>query len=145
MSRFEFRTPSMPPGTTELRAAVREFLAVELASLPALQRVGPWVAFDAQFSRRLGARGWIGMTWPTQYGGHNRNALERYVVLEELLAAGAPVGAHWIADRQSGPILLRFGTEKQRIRLLPGIARGEIFSCIGMSEPSAGSDLAGLR
>ena len=85
------------------------------------------------------------MTWPKEYGGHQRSAIERYVLLEELLAAGAPVGAHWIADRQSGPALLKFGTEHQRRKYLPGMARGEIFCCIGMSEPNAGSDLASVR
>ena len=84
---------------------------------------------------------WIGMTWPRRYGGHERSAMERYTVLEEMLAAGAPVGAHWTADRQSGPLLLRFGTEAQRERFLPGIARGEVYFCIGMSEPQSGSDL----
>ena len=82
------------------------------------------------------------MTWPKKYGGHERSALERYVVLEEMLAAGAPVSAHWIADRQSGPMLLRFGTEEQRQRFLPRIARGELAFAIGMSEPDSGSDLA---
>lgn len=85
------------------------------------------------------------MVWPKQYGGHERSALERYVVLEELLVAGAPVAAHWIADRQSGPLLLRFGTEQQRMRFLPAIARGEMYFCIGLSEPGAGSDLAAVR
>jgi alkylation response protein AidB-like acyl-CoA dehydrogenase len=100
---------------------------------------------SAAFSRRLGARGWIGMTWPRRYGGGGRSMLERYVVTEELLAAGAPVGAHWIADRQSAPLLLRYGTEEQRLAFLPGIAKGEIFFSIGMSEPDAGSDLASIR
>src|SRR5439155_5975926 len=77
--------------------------------------------------------------------GHERSALERYVVLEELLAAGAPVAAHWIADRQSGPLLLRYGTEAQRQRFLPAIARGEMYFCIGLSEPGSGSDLAAVR
>jgi alkylation response protein AidB-like acyl-CoA dehydrogenase len=85
------------------------------------------------------------MTVPTAYGGGGHSALERYVVIEELLAAGAPVGAHWIADRQSAPLLLRYGSEAQRRRWLPGIIRGEITFCIGMSEPDAGSDLASLR
>ena len=85
------------------------------------------------------------MTWPKRYGGGERSALERYVLLEELLAAGAPVGAHWIADRQSGPALLRYGSEKQRDRFLPAITRGECFFCIGMSEPNAGSDLASVH
>ena len=84
------------------------------------------------------------MTWPKKYGGHERSALERFVVTEELLAAGAPVAAHWVADRQSGPLLLRYGTEEQRQRFLPGMARGEIYFVIGLSEPNSGSDLASL-
>ncbi len=93
----------------------------------------------------MGARGWIGMTWPKKYGGHERSFAERYVVIEEMLAAGAPVSFHWVADRQSGPLLLRFGTEEQRVKILPRVARGELCFCIGMSEPGAGSDLAGVR
>lgn len=135
----------MPAGTAELRREVREFLGVELAGATPLQRARSWMGFDAEFSRKLGARGWIGMVWPKQYGGHERSALERYVVLEELLAAGAPVGAHWIADRQSGPLLLRFGTDEQRRRYLPAVARGELYFCIGFSEAGAGSDLAAVR
>ena len=71
--------------------------------------------------------------------------MERYAVTEELLAAGAPVAAHWIADRQSGPNLLTYGTEKQRQEILPRIAAGECFFVIGMSEPDSGSDLASIR
>lgn len=130
----------------ELRHEVREFLAAEAASGGFEPHCDAWLSeFDAAFSRRLGERGWIGMTWPARYGGHERSSLERYVVLEEMLAAGAPVAAHWIADRQSGPLLLRFGTEAQRERFLPAIARGECSFGIGMSEPDAGSDLAAVR
>jgi alkylation response protein AidB-like acyl-CoA dehydrogenase len=100
---------------------------------------------SAEFSQKIGAQGWIGMTWPSQYGGGDRSFLERYVVTEELLAAGAPVGAHWIADRQSGPLFLKFGTEEQKQFFLPGITRGETFFSIGMSEPDTGSDLASIR
>jgi alkylation response protein AidB-like acyl-CoA dehydrogenase len=85
------------------------------------------------------------MTWPVHYGGALRSQAERYVVLEEMLAAGAPVAAHWVADRQSGPLLLKFGTEAQKSRLLPEIAAGNCSICIGMSEPDAGSDLAAVR
>jgi alkylation response protein AidB-like acyl-CoA dehydrogenase len=99
---------------------------------------------DAAFSRAMGQRGWIGMTWPRQHSGHERSSLERYVVLEEMLAAGAPVALHWIADRQSGPLILRVGTDEQK-KLLPRIAAGECFFCIGMSEPDVGSDLASVR
>jgi acyl-CoA dehydrogenase len=93
----------------------------------------------------LGARGWIGMTWPKRYGGHERSTLERYVVLEELLACGAPVGSHWVAERQSALLLMRMSPELLAPRIVPGIARGEIFFCIGMSEPDSGSDLASVR
>lgn len=85
------------------------------------------------------------MTWPREFGGHERSSLERYVVIEELLAAGAPVAAHWIADRQSGPSILRFGTEEQQRTILPRIASGDCYFCIGMSEPDSGSDLASVR
>jgi alkylation response protein AidB-like acyl-CoA dehydrogenase len=85
------------------------------------------------------------MTWPKSYGGGERSAMARYAVIEELMAAGAPLGAHWIAERQSGPLLLRLGSEAQRAQFLPPITRGEISFCIGLSEPDAGSDLASLR
>ena len=145
MHTFRFVPPQMPAAVGELREEVRDFLRIELAHMTALAKARSWTGFDPEFSRKLGARGWIGMIWPKRYGGHERSALERYVVLEELLAAGAPVAAHWIADRQSGPLLLRFGTQEQRIELLPAIARGELYFCIGLSEPGAGSDLAAVR
>ena len=85
------------------------------------------------------------MTWPKRYGGAERTLLERYVVLEELLAAGAPVAAHWIAERQSGPLLMRFAPDTLAPKVVPLIARGEAFFCIGMSEPDSGSDLASIR
>lgn len=145
MSFFTFPNPPVMPEAEMLRGEVRAFLAEELKSIPPHVRAASWSGFDADFSRKMGQRGWIGMTWPKQYGGHERTSLERYVVLEEMLAAGAPVAAHWIADRQSGPLLLRFGTEEQRQTLLPKIAAGELFCCIGMSEPDSGSDLAAVR
>ena len=145
MTTFSFDAVTLPPGIPEFRTRVRTFLTSTLAGIPAHCKANPWAIFDADFSRKLAHEGWIGMTWPTRYGGHERSAIERYVLLEELLAAGAPVGAHWIADRQSGPALLKYGSEEQRQRYLPGMARGEIFCCIGMSEPNAGSDLASVR
>lgn len=145
MRQFEFAPYNLPPAAEALRGEVRAFLRDTLAGMPAQERARSWSGYDPAFSRKLGEKGWLGMTWPKRYGGHARSYAERYVMLEEVLAAGAPVGAHWIADRQSGPLLLRFGTEEQRQRLLPGIARGEIYFCIGMSEPNAGSDLASVR
>ncbi len=127
-----------------LRHQVREFLVSEL---PAGRRPGLGMSadHDPAFSAALAAQGWVGMALPSTYGGQDRGAVDRFVVVEELLSAGAPVGAHWIADRQTGPLLLRFGTEEQRRRFLPEIAAGSCFFSIGMSEPDAGSDLAAVR
>ncbi|MGH8596596.1 MAG: acyl-CoA dehydrogenase family protein, partial [Gammaproteobacteria bacterium] len=127
------------------RSEVREFLAEELKTVTPVSRSNSWDGIDAEFSRKLGARGWIGMTLPKEYGGHGSSALERYVVVEEVLAAGAPVGFHWVADRQSGPMIARLGTEAQKRSILPAIARGEACFCIGMSEPNSGSDLASVK
>lgn len=128
-----------------LRKKVRSFLGEVLPDYPAKKRAHSWAGFDAEFSRKLGARGWIGMTWPRQYGGHERSMLERYVVLEEILAAGAPCASHWIGDRQSGPLLLRYASERIKQEVVPRIASGELCFCIGMSEPDTGSDLASVR
>jgi alkylation response protein AidB-like acyl-CoA dehydrogenase len=144
MPSLTFGPCDLPPEAEALRGEVRAFLAAELNGFPVAERARSWVGFDAAFSRKLGAQGWLGMTWPEPWG-RNASALERYVVIEELLAAGAPVAAHWIAERQSGPLLLRFGTAEQRERILPGIAAGETYFCIGMSEPDSGSDLASIR
>src|SRR4051812_50111214 len=109
----------------EVRAEVRQFLADELAADSFSTHVDTWLSgVDPAFSKKLGERGWLGMTWPARYGGHERTAMERYAVTEELLAAGAPVAAHWIADRQSGPNLLRYGSEAQRAAVPPPIAGG---------------------
>jgi alkylation response protein AidB-like acyl-CoA dehydrogenase len=138
------RYSRIPPIAEQLRQEVRAFLEEALRDLAAVRRADSWMGFDAQFSRRLGERGWIGMTLPARYGGQQATAFARYVVIEELLSAGAPVSAHWIADRQSAPMLLRYGTEAQKERFLPAICRGESFYCIGMSEPASGSDLASI-
>jgi alkylation response protein AidB-like acyl-CoA dehydrogenase len=143
MLRFELA--DLPPTMHALRAEVRSFLKDTLGDRPAILRAQAWRDFDPDFSRKVGARGWIGMTWPKKWGGHERSFLERYVVTEEMLAAGAPLGAHRVADRQSGPILLRFGTEAQCEEFLPKIVRGELAFAIGMSEPDSGSDLASIR
>ncbi len=143
--RFQFPIFEFPPQAEVLRAEVRAFVASELAA-GRWRRGGDFASnYDPAFSQRLGERGWLGMTWPKRYGGHERTMLERLVVTEELLAASAPVAAHWIGDRQSGPLLLRYGSEAQRAEFLPRLARGEIFFSIGMSEPDSGSDLASVR
>lgn len=143
--KIKFSIYDEPGELRALRQQVRDFVKVEQDAGRISASPNGYAEIDPQFSRALGERGWIGMTWPKQYGGHERSALERFVVTEELLAAGAPVRAHWIADRQSGPLLLKFGTEGQRREYLPRIARGECYFCIGMSEADSGSDLASIR
>ena len=146
MGELSFATPPAMTGEAEvLRREVRGFLAEALEGRGPAERAQSWIGSDPAFSRKMGERGWLGMTWPREYGGAERSALERYVVLEEVLAAGAPVGFHWIAERQSGPSLLRYGTEAQKAAILPGIAAGTTCFCIGMSEPDSGSDLAATR
>ena len=145
MQDMTIRPCTLNVGCEALRLEVRAWLDNILAGTSPEKRAESYLREDPAFSRALGERGWIGMTWPKQYGGGERSALERYVVLEELLVAGAPCGAHWIADRQSGPLLLRFGQEHIKHAVLPRIARGELHFCIGMSEPNSGSDLASIR
>ncbi|MDB5869846.1 MAG: hypothetical protein JWP96_2178 [Polaromonas sp.] len=145
MSVNAFRYHRIPPDAEPLREQVRGFLSEALKDRSPLKRADSWMGADPEFSRELGRRGWLGMALPKRYGGSEAGPFARYVVIEELLAAGAPVSAHWIADRQSGPLILRYGTEAQREKYLPGICRGETYFCIGMSEPGSGSDLASIR
>ncbi|MEK6439442.1 acyl-CoA dehydrogenase family protein [Pseudonocardia sp. T1-2H] len=139
-----FAPTELTPAEERLRHEVREFLAAELPPdfRPGLGLGG---RHDPEFSRRLAARGWVGMAIPTRYGGGGATPVERFVVVEELLAAGAPILAHWVAERQTAPTLLAFGTQEQREWFLPRIAAGECWFSLGMSEPDAGSDLASVR
>src|SRR4029079_9680410 len=132
----------LPPECAALRAEVRAFLAEEIEAGPFRPPGGAIDGnFSAEFSRKVGARGWIGMTWPKQYGGHERSFLERYVVTEEFRVANARVRLHFVADRQSGPVILRYASERVKAGILPRICRGEVCFAIGMSEPNSGSDL----
>ena len=127
----------------DLRLRVRRFVHADRDSVGWRPEIDSWLtSWDAGFSERLADAGFVGLTIPTEYGGHGLGFLHRYVVTEELLGAGAPVAAHWFADRQVAPSLLTYGSEEQRERLLPGIAAGRLYSAIGMSEHGAGSDLA---
>ncbi len=134
------------PALAELRAQVRAFLKVQIEAGVFTPGIDTWLTqWNVDFTRALAAEGWVGMTIPTEYGGHGRTFMERFVVTEELLAVGAPVAAQWVADRQAAPSLLKYGTEAQKQRFLPGIAAGEICWAIGMSEPDSGSDLASVK
>lgn len=144
-ARFSFPAAELPEGSDSLRTEIRDFLDAQRKAGRFSPHCSGWMVFDRAFSQLCGARGYIGMTWPKKYGGGERSPLERFVVIEELLAAGAPVGAHWVGDRQSGPQILRHGSEELREQVLPLVTRGDITFAIGMSEPDAGSDLANIR
>lgn len=139
---IQFDPMRLPPEAEALRGEVREFLAqeIELGSFDP-HDVTSESRFSREFSRRVGRKGWIGMTWPKKYGGQERSYLERYVVNEEFLLARAPTRAHFTGDRQSGPVLIKYAPEHIRMDILPKICRGEVTFCIGMSEPDSGSDL----
>ena len=139
---LSFDPVRLSPQCEALRTEVRAFLAQEIsAGTFDPHHPGYSESYDRDFSRRVGAKGWIGMTWPKQYGGHERSQLERYVVTEEFRVANAPANFHFVADRQSGPILLKYAPEHIKKDILPRICRGELCFAIGMSEPGSGSDL----
>lgn len=140
----DFSALELPPAALKLREEVRAFLRAEVAAGAFVPHLGH-TEFDAAFTRRVAERGWIGMTWPRAYGGQERSYLERFVVTEEMLAVAAPCAAHWFGDRQTGPSLLRYGSETLKQKYLPAIARGECCFALGMSEPNSGSDLASVR
>jgi acyl-CoA dehydrogenase len=141
-TELRFDPIRLPPECEALRQEVRAFLAEEIAAGTFdPDRPGHGDSHDRAFSRRIGAKGWIGMTWPKRYGGRERSFLERYVVTEEFRVANAPVRLHFVADRQSGPVLLKYAREHVKLDILPRICRGELCFVIGMSEPGSGSDL----
>src|ERR1700728_661117 len=139
-NNFQFDPIELPPECKELRQEVRAFLKQEMdaGTFSPSGRRGDNAAL---FAKKVGAKGWIGMTWPKEYGGGGRTQLERYVVTEEMLAHRAPTRHYSTADRQSGPMILRYGQEAVRQEYLPRIASGELCFCIGLSEPNSGSDV----
>ena len=137
--KINFPYTRLPEQTQILRKEVRSFLDNEIANGAFVPHSGD--GFNREFSEKVGNQGWIGMTWPKTYGGHELSEFERYVVTEEMLFAGAPTWAHFIADRQSGPILLKYASERIKQEILPRIIKGECTFAIGMSEPDSGSDL----
>jgi len=132
--------------TGELRDRVRDLVVLWRDRFDFEPVSDSWLrSYDPAFTKALAERGLIGMTWPRQYGGGEYRNVDRLAVTEELLRAGAPVSAHWIADRQIGPAILRHGSPELRESILPGITRGDYLFCLGLSEPEAGSDLAAAR
>src|SRR4051812_49543496 len=143
--KLEFPPFHLPDEAEALRGEVREFLKETLPKVKSEDRFASWNTFSPEFSRALGKKGWIGITWPKQYGGGEKSFLERYVITEELLGNSAPAGAHWVADRQSGPLPLRFGNEEPRGAILPRITARECFFSLGCAGPDSGPALPSVR
>ena len=142
---FSLPTVQFTDEQEQFRLEVRAFLQEQLAQGTFKTKCDSWLSgSDPTFSKLIGEQGWIGLTWPKEYGGQERSTIDRYILTEEFLAVGAPVAAHWFADRQTGPLLMRFGTEEQREFFLPKIIKGECYFGIGLSEPNSGSDLASV-
>ncbi len=146
MSQFNFPFEEETKDLKDLRLKVRNFIKKTFKEDKITPSPDAWVfSTNPSFSKKLGDQGWLGMSFPKKYGGHQKSMLERYIVTEELLVSGAPVAAHWIADRQSGSQIIRYGTEDQKKNIIPKITSGECFFAIGMSEPDSGSDLASVK
>ena len=127
----------------ELRARAREVAAGGVAKHG--RHNDSWMnGYSKEFAKEMAENGWIGMTWPTAFGGGGQPAINRLIVGEEMIAAGAPIASMWFADRQMGPSLITYGTADQQAEFLPPMLSGEVTWCIGMSEPDSGSDLASL-
>lgn len=130
----------------KFRQEVRDFLEEELRQGTFTPKCDAWIqGFSPEFTKKVAQRGWIGLTWPKEYGGQGRTNVDRFILTEEMLRYGAPAAYHWFTDRQVGRSLIAFGTVEQKQELLPKILKGEIYVGLGMSEPQAGSDLASLQ
>jgi len=130
----------------EFRQEVRNFLEEEIKNGYWEPICDAWVqGFDPDFTKRVAKRGWIGLTWPKEYGGQGRSHIDRLILTEEMLRYGAPAACHWFGDRQVGGAILSFGSEELKQQFLPTIVKGEAYFGLGMSEPGAGSDLASLQ
>lgn len=146
MAGLKLPTVQFTDEQEQFREEIRAFLEGELEKGTFHTKCDSWLSgSDPGFSKIIAEQGWIGMTWPKRYGGAERSSIDRYILTEEFLAIGAPVAAHWFADRQTGPLLLRFGTDYQKNFFLPKIVKGDCFFAIGLSEPNSGSDLASVR
>ena len=131
------------PEQDELRAQARAVADDAVARFG--RHNDSWInGFSKEFAKEMATLGWIGLTWPVEFGGQGRPPVDRLIIGEELIAAGAPIAAMWFADRQMGPALIAYGRPDQQEAFLPGMLSGDDTWCIGMSEPNAGSDLASL-
>jgi len=130
----------------KFRQEVRNFLEEEIKKGYWEPACDAWIqGFDPEFTKRVARRGWIGLTWPKEYGGQGLSYIDRLILTEEMLRYGAPAACHWFADRQIGGSIVTYGTDEQKRELLPEIISGEAYIGLGMSETEAGCDLASLQ
>ena len=128
------------------RQEVRNFLVDEINKGAFRPMCDGWIqSFSWDFTKKVAAKGWLGINWPKEYGGLGRSHIDRLILTEEMLRYGAPAACHWFAERQIGRAIYVYGTEEQKQEILPKILRGEACIGLGMSEPEAGSDLAALK
>jgi len=138
------------PEHVRLRAECRAWLAANLpwdygtGSPPHFDDLADEVAFLRRWQSELAGAGWVGVTWPEQYGGRGASPLAHYIVQEELARARAPELVGRIGINLVGPTLLAHGTDEQKARWLPRILSAEQLFCQLFSEPGAGSDLAAI-
>ncbi len=125
------------------RQEIRDYLSNELGPEP-IGRT-PEELFSREFSKKLAAKGWLGIGWPKEYGGLGRSFTEQLICSEEMMRARAPGGAHVLAQNMVGPALIRVGTDEQKREFLPKILSGDLVFCLGYTEPNAGTDLANCQ
>ena len=133
------------PSQHELRDQLRTYFDSLLtpAVKQALASGGHGGPTSREVRQKMGADGWLGIGWPTEYGGQGRSVLEQFVFFDEATRAGAPVPM--IALNTVGPTLMRHGSQAQKDAFLPRILAGELDVAIGYTEPGSGTDLASLR
>ena len=135
----------LEPRQERLRAELRSWLARNAPPRPPADDEQAALAHQRDWHARLSAAGWSAIGWPVEFGGRAATALDSYVYHEELSRAGVPRLLSTPGIALVGPVLMRHGTPAQQARHLPRILSGEDVWCLGLSEPEAGSDLAGLR
>jgi len=125
----------------ELRAYYEKLLTPEIREgLSEGHGIGP---VQRQVVRQMGTDGWLGIGWPTEYGGQGRSAIEQFIFFDESMRSGAPVPM--LTINTVGPTIMNYGTDEQKADFLPRILKGEVHFCIGYTEPGAGTDLAAVQ
>ena len=139
---------NFPTEVEQFRDEVREFMRTELT--PEIRDEYEHCTdyphgLNKAITRKLGARGWLSLTWPREVGGEDASVWKRVVFDEEMSANHCPIAGHQVAANFAGPALVHFATDEQKQELLPPIARGESMWAIGLTEPNAGTDLAAIE